>query len=71
MINKNEGKKLYAIFKNDIHKGNAYGIDKKDAIISHMKKAQFSISDEIVNEYSAIDAVENIHYSKSEYIKMP
>ena len=68
---KNKGKTLYAIFKNEIHKGNAYGIDIKEAIISHLKKAQFQISNEIINEYLVIEAVENVHYFKSESIIMP
>jgi len=68
---KNERKILFAIFKNNIHKGNAYGIDTKEAIISHLKKAQFPISNEIINEYLVVEAVENVHYFKSESIKMP
>lgn len=68
---KNEDKILYAIFKNNIHKGNAYGVDAKDAIISHLKKARFPISNEVINEYVVIEAVENVHYFKSESVMMP
>jgi len=71
MIMKNEGKILYAIFKKEIHKGNAYGNDKKDAIVSHLKKAQFPISDEIIKEYIAIEAIEKVHYFKSKNLIMP
>ena len=71
MIMKNTGKTLYAIFKNKIHKGNAYGIDKKDAIISHLINAQFPVSNEIINEYDVIEAIEKTHYFKSDIVILP
>jgi hypothetical protein len=48
MTIKNEGKTLFAILKNEFHVGNAYGNDKNDAIKSHLKKAKFPISKEII-----------------------
>lgn len=68
---KNKGKSLYAIFKKEIHKGNSYGIDEKDAIISHLKKAQFPITDKIIDEYVAVKAIENIHFFKSKSVIIP
>jgi hypothetical protein len=70
MITKNIGKKLFAVYKNDIHKGNSYGIDKLDAIKTHLTMANFPISNKYVNEYNAIEAKENIHYFKSSSIIM-
>lgn len=70
MIEKNKGKKLYAIFKKEIHKGNAYGFDKIDAIKSHIKNVQLPISNEIINEYEAINAIEKVHFIKSEFVKI-
>ena len=71
MINKNLDKKLYAIFKNEIHRGNVYGFDKLDAIKLYLRTARFSISNETINEYNVIEAIEKIHYFKSEYVVMP
>jgi hypothetical protein len=68
MTKKNAKKKLFAIFKKEIHKGNSYGIDKREAIVSYLIKAQFPISDEIIDEYFATEALKQIHYFKSKYI---
>ena len=71
MTLKNEGKTLFAIFKNEIHMGNAYGKDKNDAIISYLKKARFSINKKLICEYIVIKAIEKVHFFKSEYIILP
>ena len=71
MIIKNSEKQLFAIFKNQTHKGNAYGFDKLDAVKTHLKMCDFPIHDEIINEYKVIEAKENIHFFKSASIIMP
>jgi hypothetical protein len=68
---KNEGKILFAIFKNEIHKGNAYGFDEIDAIKTHLKMAGLPIDSETINEYKVFEAKEETHYHKSEFVIIP
>ena len=62
---------LFAIYKNGEHIGNQRGVNESDAIKNYIIDAQFKyilIDKEFVSQYSAIVAVENIHYIKSKYI---
>lgn len=68
---KNEEKILFAIFKNEIHKGNAYGFDEIDAIKTHLKMAELPIDSETINEYNVFEAKEETHYHKSDFVIIP
>jgi|GEM_PF-1767499 len=74
---KQNHKTLFAIYKNDIHLGNSYGLNQVDAI-EHYLLASYQIQfkdiqlDEILkfqklNQYKAIQAIANIHYTKSKH----
>jgi hypothetical protein len=71
MIIKNEGKKLFAIFKNEIHKGNSYGFDEINALESYLEQAKFPCDKETIEGYIVIAAIQDIHYFKSEFVKTP
>ncbi len=59
---------LFAIYKNGGHKGNQRGSDGIDAINQYVIDSQledFLTDKDFMNQYSAIFAIENIHYIKS------
>ncbi|WP_158838111.1 hypothetical protein [Polaribacter sp. L3A8] len=62
----NEGKKLFAIFKNGIHLGNERGGNVDDAIRKYLIASLYdkSLNDiEFVSFYSGKVAIKNLHYS--------
>ncbi len=62
-MNKN---KLYAIYKNELHKGNERGKTKCEAIQNYVVASMFEEflnEKEFMGQYSAILAVEEIHYN--------
>lgn len=70
---KNKEKILFAIFKNGEHKGNERGIDEKEAIKNYVIASKFGsfINDaEFMSKYSAIVAVENVHFHKSKFVTL-
>ena len=76
---KKENKKLFAIYKNNIHLGNSYGETTIDAIKFYLLQSYLiqipNITIEEIlevtnlNNYKGIEAIENIHYFRSKYIK--
>jgi hypothetical protein len=71
---KNEGKIIYAIFKNGLHQGNQYGFSKEDAITGYLKRCQldfFPKDIEFESQYDAIIAKRNIHFQSSEGVIVP
>lgn len=57
--------KLYAIYKNGIHKGNQKGISIKDAIKKYLFASSFESlinETEFTSQYTAIPAIENVHF---------
>lgn len=70
MITKNIGKELFAIFKKDVHMGNSYGFDELDSLKTYLKKANFPNDTDTLNEYTVVKAIHNVHFFKSEFIKM-
>jgi hypothetical protein len=66
-------KQLFAIYKNGEHKGNQRGIDKNDAIKQYVVEAQFQmfLNDvDFMKQYSAIIAIETVHFFKSKYVNL-
>lgn len=62
---KNQGEKLYAIYKNGEHKGNQRGKSKIDVIRQYVIDSDFQsfLNDiEFMQQYKAIIAIEKIHY---------
>ncbi|WP_339663127.1 hypothetical protein [Croceibacter atlanticus] len=57
--------RLYAIYKNGVHKGNERAICKEEAIISYIIESSLSdFLDDIkfVSQYSAMPAISGIHH---------
>lgn len=57
--------KLYAIYKNGIHKGNERGKTKDNAILHYIRESLLSdfIDDyEFLQQYSAKIAINGVHY---------
>ena len=68
---KSEGP-LFAIYKRGNHLGNQRGKNEKQAIDNYVIAAQFSgfLDDtEFMAIYSAVPAIEDIHYTLSAYLK--
>lgn len=71
---KNEGKIIYAIFKNGEHKGNQFGFSKTDAIKEYLISCQFELflnNKDFVSQYDAIIAKKDIHFQSSECVLIP
>lgn len=69
---KRRNKTLYAIYKNGEHKGNQKAISELEAIKHYVIDSQFKsfLNDkEFMSQYSAVIAIEKIHFLKSKYLK--
>jgi hypothetical protein len=67
----NKNKILFAIYKKDEHKGNERGFSEEDAIKNYVIASgfkEFLKEGEFIKQYSAVIAIEKIHYFKSKYV---
>lgn len=71
MIMKNKGKELFAILKKDVHMGNSYGFNQLDSLKTYLEKSNFPNDTDTLNEYTVVKAIQDVHFFKSEFIKMP
>lgn len=51
--------------------GNSYGFNQLDSLKTYLEKSNFPNDTDTLNEYTVVKAIQDVHFFKSEFIKMP